>query len=134
MSETAQVELRSGRVQAPALGACLTAAAATHVLTTPTLLGTIQLPQHGRLFPSLRVVALGGEPMPRALVGPHRPISVYRLAETPIQSCGQSVSAPRGKAGASWNAHTALRAKRLRGKRYAEIGLFIVIVTSWDVV
>ena len=30
----------------------------------------------------------------------NRPISVYRLGEMPIQSCGQNVSAPRGKAGA----------------------------------
>ena len=35
----------------------------------------------------------------------NRPISVYRLGEMPIQSCGQSVSARRGK-------------------RYTEIGLF----------
>ena len=48
-----------------------------------------------------------------------RPISVYRLVEMPIQSCGQSVSAPRGKAGARLNAHTELRTKRQRraGKR-----------------
>jgi hypothetical protein len=32
----------------------------------------------------------------------------------PIQSCGQSVSAPRVKAGAMLNAHTELRAKRQR--------------------
>ena len=43
------------------------------------------------------------------------PISVYR--EMPIQSCGQSVSAPRGKAGARLNAHTELRAKRQRSAR-----------------
>jgi hypothetical protein len=30
----------------------------------------------------------------------HRPISVYRLGEMPIQRCRRSVSAPRGKAGA----------------------------------
>jgi hypothetical protein len=33
------------------------------------------------------------------------------LGEMPIQSFGQSVSAPRGKAGARLNAHTELRAK-----------------------
>jgi hypothetical protein len=27
----------------------------------------------------------------------NRPISVYRLGDLPIQSCGQSVGAPRGK-------------------------------------
>jgi len=48
-----------------------------------------------------------------------RPISVYRLGEMPIQSCGQSVSAPRGKAGARLNAHTELRAKRQRSARKA---------------
>jgi hypothetical protein len=42
----------------------------------------------------------------------NRPISVYRLIEMPIQSCGQSVSVPRGKAGIKLNAHTELRAKR----------------------
>ena len=42
----------------------------------------------------------------------NRPISVYRLGGMPIQSCVQSVSAPRGKAGARLNAHTELRAKR----------------------
>ena len=35
----------------------------------------------------------------------------------PIQSCGQSVSSPRGKAGARLNAHTELRAKRQRSAR-----------------
>jgi hypothetical protein len=35
----------------------------------------------------------------------------------PIQSCGQSVSAPRGKAGARLNANTELRAKRQRSVR-----------------
>jgi len=37
----------------------------------------------------------------------------------PIQSCGQSVSASRGKAGARLNAHTELRAKRQRSAREA---------------
>jgi hypothetical protein len=44
----------------------------------------------------------------------NRLISVYRLGEMPIQSCGQSVIAPRGKAGARLNAHTELRSKRQR--------------------
>jgi hypothetical protein len=48
-----------------------------------------------------------------------KPISVYRLGEMPIQSCGQSVSAPRGKAGARLNAHTELQAKRQRFAREA---------------
>jgi len=46
----------------------------------------------------------------------NEPISVY---EMPIQSCGQSVSAPRGKAGVRLNAHTELRAKRQRSAREA---------------
>ena len=37
----------------------------------------------------------------------------------PIQSCGQSVSAPRGKVGARLNAHTELRAKRQCSAREA---------------
>jgi len=37
----------------------------------------------------------------------------------PIQSCGQSVSAPCGKAGATLNAHTGLPAKRQRSAREA---------------
>ena len=45
------------------------------------------------------------------------PVSVYRLGEMPIQSCGLSVSAPRGKAGARLNAHTELRAKHQRSAR-----------------
>ena len=66
------------------------------------------------------------------LAGPHTrfcgglingPISVYRLGEMPIQSCGQSVSSLRGKAGAWLNAHTELRAKRQRLARKAIIGL-----------
>jgi len=44
----------------------------------------------------------------------NRPISVYRLGAMPIQSCGQNVIAPRGKAGARMNAHTELRTKRQR--------------------
>jgi len=49
----------------------------------------------------------------------HRPISVYRLVEMPIQSCGQSISAPHGKAGARLNAHTELRTKHQRSAREA---------------
>jgi len=37
----------------------------------------------------------------------------------PIQCCGQSVSAPHGKAGARLNAHTEFRAKRQRSAREA---------------
>jgi hypothetical protein len=59
-----------------------------------------------------------------------RPISVYRLGEMPIQSCGQSVSARRGKAGARLNAHTELQTQHQRsargGKRYTEIGQLLV--------
>ena len=47
----------------------------------------------------------------------NRPISVYRLGEKPIQSCGQRVSAPRGKAGARLNAQRELRTKRQRSAR-----------------
>jgi len=47
------------------------------------------------------------------------PISVYRLGEMPIQSCRQSVSAPRGEAGVRLNVHTELRAKRQRSAREA---------------
>jgi hypothetical protein len=47
------------------------------------------------------------------------PISVYRLGEMPIQSCGQCVSAPRGEAGARLNAHTELRIKHQRSAREA---------------
>jgi hypothetical protein len=47
------------------------------------------------------------------------PISVYRLGEMPIHSCGQSDSAPRGKAGARLNAHTELRAMRQRSAQEA---------------
>ena len=55
------------------------------------------------------------------------PISVYRLVEMPIQSYGQSVSAPRGKAGARLNAHPELRAKRPRSAReaYTEVGILL---------
>jgi hypothetical protein len=48
-----------------------------------------------------------------------RPISVHRLGETPMQSCGQSVSAPRGKADARLNAHTESRAVHQRSARRA---------------
>jgi len=51
--------------------------------------------------------------------GGNRPISVYRPGEMPIQSCGQSVSAPRGEAGVRLNAHTELRVKRQRSARGA---------------
>jgi len=49
----------------------------------------------------------------------NRPILVYRLGEMPIQSCGQSVSAPRGKPGARLNANTELREKCHRSAREA---------------
>ena len=48
-----------------------------------------------------------------------RPNSVYRLGKMPIQSCGQGVSALRGRAGARLNAHTELRTKRQRLVREA---------------
>jgi hypothetical protein len=51
----------------------------------------------------------------------NRPIPVYRLGEMPIQSGGQGVSSPRGKAGVRLNAHTELRAER---EGYTGIGLF----------
>jgi len=47
------------------------------------------------------------------------PITVFHLGEMPIQSCGQSVSAPRMKPGARLIAHTKLRAKRQRSAREA---------------
>ena len=47
----------------------------------------------------------------------NRPVSVYRHDEMPIQTCGQSVSAPRGKAGARLNSHKELRTKRQRSAR-----------------
>ena len=72
------------------LGACLAATRATHLTATPTALGSVVAPSErdgdvdgsaadffvsGKetktrrpMFPSLRVVALGGEPTPRALV------------------------------------------------------------------
>jgi len=43
----------------------------------------------------------------------------YSLGRMPIQSCGQSVSARRVKAGAWSNAHTELRPKRQRSAREA---------------
>ena len=66
----------------------------------------------------------------------NRPISVYRLGEMPIQSCGQSVSAPRGKASVRLNAHTELRAKRQRSAREAiyrnrPIQLLFACITSF---
>jgi len=68
------------------MGACLAASGATHVLTTPSMLSTIDpatevdpsgeetLPN----LPNLRVVALGGEPMPEALARAWLP-AVQRL-------------------------------------------------------
>ena len=56
---------------------------------------------------------------PRYSMAFDRPISVYRLSEMPIQSCRQSVSAPRGKASSRLIAHTELRTKRQRLTREA---------------
>jgi hypothetical protein len=58
-------------------------------------------------------------PLPSRIAQQNGPISVVCLAEMPIPSCEQSVSAPRGKAGARLNAHTELRAKRQRSAREA---------------
>jgi hypothetical protein len=66
-----------------------------------------------------RLVGPGRCCSPRHRMRFNRPVSVYRLSEMPIQSCGQSVSAPRGKAAARLNAHTELRAKRQRSAREA---------------
>ena len=61
----------------------------------------------------------GANPTERRFHGYDRPISLYRLGEKPIQSCGQSGSAPHGTAGASLHAHTELRAKHQRSAREA---------------
>jgi hypothetical protein len=71
-----------------------------------------------------RVPLLRGEQIRQG--GVNRPISVYRLGEMPTQSCGQSVSAPRGKAGVRLNAHTELRAERQRLARE-------VMYRSWPI-
>lgn len=48
---------------------CLSISKATHVLTTPALLGTITIPQANvKLFPDLECVASGGEPMSGNLI------------------------------------------------------------------
>jgi len=60
----------------------------------------------------------------------YRPISVCRLGEMPTQSCGQSVSAPRGKAGARLNVHTELREKRQRSAREAIYRNRPIVLTS----
>ena len=49
----------------------------------------------------------------------NRPISVHRLGEMPLQSCGRGVSAARGKAGARLTAHTELRTPHQRSAREA---------------
>jgi hypothetical protein len=62
----------------------------------------------------------------------NRPISVYLLVEMPIQSCGQSISAQRGKAGVRLNAHTELRAERQRSARDSIYqNRPIVVVRPW---
>ena len=61
------------------LDVCMAASSTTHVLTTPSMLGTIQLPPPH--FPALRVVALGGERMPESLASAWLP-RVEVLANT----------------------------------------------------
>jgi hypothetical protein len=65
----------------------------------------------------------------------NRPISVCRLGKMPIQSCGQSVCAPRRKVGARVNALTELRAKRQRSEReavYRNRPISSCAPTSWS--
>jgi hypothetical protein len=52
-----------------------------------------------------------------------RPITVYRLGEMAIQSCGQRVSAPRGS-GRQVECPNRVAGSARRGKQYTEIGLF----------
>jgi hypothetical protein len=59
-------------------------------------------------------VRLRGQIHVQRMLGSNRPISSYRQSEMSIRSCVQSVSAQRGKAGDTLNAHTELRAKRQR--------------------
>jgi hypothetical protein len=70
----------------------------------------IRLESKARAFPLVHI-----SPQPEH----NWPVSVYHLGEMLIQSCGQSVSAPRGKSGAMLNAHTELRAKPQRSAREA---------------
>jgi hypothetical protein len=79
-------------------------------------LGVLARVQHAQLHVRTHPVPLG-VPQRRGRAATYRPISVYRLGEIPTQSCGQSLSAPRGKAGARLNAHTELRAERQRSTR-----------------
>jgi hypothetical protein len=53
------------------------------------------------------------------MLGPIGQFGYIPWVKCPQQSCKQSVSAPRGKAGARLNAHTELRAKRQRLARKA---------------
>jgi hypothetical protein len=86
-----------------------TTTAATLSLSSPTLILAPAPPP----FPLLRG---------RLRVAPQYEIGRFRYiakGEMPIQSCGQSVIARRGKAGARLNTHTELRARRQRSAREA---------------
>jgi hypothetical protein len=118
VSETAQVELKSGRVLAHASSPrrlCITYA------TGRRTAGSRLAPPRGRVVhnnhsnrdrrcPFRGSVCADARRRRRrrrfdvgqALVH-NRPISVYCLVEMPIQSCGESVSAPRGKAGVRYS-------------------------------
>ena len=66
-----------------ALGACLQEAGATHVQTTPALWGTLAACGYGpQEFPALRVVALGGEPIPPSMAAEWGAASGVELLNT----------------------------------------------------
>ena len=66
-----------------ALGACLREAGASHVQTTPALWGTLAAAGYGpRELPALRVVALGGEPIPPSMAAEWGAASGVELLNT----------------------------------------------------
>ena len=78
------------------LAACLAVSGATHVLTTPSTLSTIETTQNEMLTKmSLRVVALGGEPTPASLARAWLPlverlVNAYGVTECTVYQAFQT--------------------------------------------
>ena len=58
----------SEQILTTSLGECLLETKCTHVLTTPSLFGTLDSRFTPTSFPDLKVIALGGEVMPQRVV------------------------------------------------------------------
>ena len=109
---------------------------ATHILTTPTLLGTLDEADAAEgALPHLRVVALGGEVMPAAMAARWAArvqlINTYGVTECTVYQAAHTIPPPAGGPSAS-DAHHGLDLNRSVRRLGAPIGDNKLVVVAGD--